>query len=299
MRRRLSGDGDWTFTAVQVDDAGNSSEVSPPLVVELDTTAGVSLSSGPPATDTSATAATSFTVTATLTDAPDNGTAFTEGDISLGGDSTGWSIESGSWRQISPTEYEFVVSAATPSQGTLTIDVGAGSYEDVAGNSATAALQWESTIVVEAPVKLRHPPVNSDETGTATTLGSTLSTNDGTWEDKGDINPVTTYQWQICEDAAGNGCVDVAGATGSTWVPTAVAEGKYVRSVVTRTNVVGEAEQSSNITGPMTKSPQQINFSAPGGSRLLANALHDLSHVDIPVDCRWDGFDRRDEFADS
>lgn len=258
----LSGDGDWTFTAVQIDDAGNSSESSPPLVIELDTTAGVSLSSGPPATGTAATAATSFTATATLTDVPDNGTAFTEADITLGGTSSGWVIDSGSWRQISPTEYEFVVSATSPTQGTLTIDVGAGSYEDVAGVSATPALQWKSTIVVDAPVNTAAPVVTATK-GTTTTLGSTLSTSDGTWNDKGDINPVTTYQWQICEDSSGNGCVDVIGATGSTWVPTAAAEGKYVRSIVTRTNVAGEAEQSSNIVGPMTKSPQQINFSAP------------------------------------
>lgn len=254
--------GEWTFSAVQIDDAGNSSPASAEMTATIDTAAGVTLSSTPSATGTSATAATSFTVRATLTDEPDGGSSFTSSDITIGGSSSGWSIDPTTWRQISPTEYEFVVSAASPTDGTLTLDVPSGSYTDTAGNSATAAVQWKSVIVVNPPANTT-PPVISATRGGLTTLGSTLSTTNGVWDDRGDINPTTSYQWQICDDAAGSGCVDVAGATGSTWVATAAAEGRYVRSVVTRTNVAGETEQSSNITGPMTKSAQQVNFSDP------------------------------------
>lgn len=255
-------DGQWTFSAVQIDDAGNSSPASESITATIDTAAGVSISSTPSATGTSATNATAFTVRATLTDAPDGGSSFEASDITIGGTSTGWSIDASTWRQISPTVYEFVVSASSPTDGTLTLAVSSGSYTDTAGNNATASTQWLSTIVVNPPTN-STPPAITATTGSLTTLGSTLSTTDGVWDDRGDINPETSYQWQICDDAAGNGCVDVAGATGSTWVPTAQAEGKYVRSVVTRTNVAGETERASNITGPMTKSPQQVNFSDP------------------------------------
>ncbi len=255
-------DGEWTFSAVQMDDAGNLSEATSQITATIDTSAGVTLSSTPLSTGTSATNATSFTVTATLTDVPANGTEFTESDIMLGGTSSGWAIEPGTWRQISPTLYEFVVSSSTANDGTLTIDVSSGSYEDTAGNAATASNVLSSVIVVNPPSNTAAPVVSAIS-GTTTTLGSTLSTTDGTWNDKGDINPTTVYQWQICDDALGTNCVDVAGATGSTWIPTSAAEGKFVRSVVTRTNVAGEAEQSSNIVGPMIKSPQDINFTAP------------------------------------
>ena len=261
----LTADGEWTFSAVQIDDAGNESAVSPVVTATLDTSAGVALSSVPLPTGSSATAATTFLFTATLTDEPAGATTFSASDITIAGTSTGWAIDPATWTQVSPTEYSFVVSATTPTQGTLVVKVPAGSYDDTAGNTATGTVSpdWTSTIVVEAPANTTAPVVTAT-TGSPTTLGSTLSSTAGAWNDKGDINPATTYQWQICDDAAGSNCVDVVDATGSTYVPTAAAEAKYVRSVVTRTNVKGEAEQASNIVGPMTKSAQDIDFANPG-----------------------------------
>ena len=261
----LASDGQWTFSAVQVDDAGNESMASTPISATLDTSAGVALTSVPVASGLSATAATTFLFTATLTDAPAGATAFAPSDITIAGTSTGWSVDPASWTQVSPTEYTFVVSATTPTQGTLVVKVPAGSYDDTAGNSATASAgpDWTSTVVVEPPVSTAAPVVTA-LTGSTTTLGSTLSSSPGVWNDKGDISPVTSYQWQICDDAVGTNCIDASGATGSTYVPMASSEGKYVRSVVTRTNVKGETEQASNIVGPMTKSPQDIDFTNPG-----------------------------------
>ena len=255
-------DGEWTFSSVQIDAAGNSSPASTEFVAMIDTAAGVSLSSSPPATGTLAIKATSFAVRAVLTDAPEGSSVFSSSDITIGGTSTGWSINPATWRQISSTVYEFVVSANAPSSGTLLLDVPSGSYMDAAGNSATASTQWKSTIVVDPPTNTA-PPAITAAAGSLTTLGSTLSSSTGSWTDHGDLDPGTGYKWQICDDAAGNGCEDVSGAMGSTWVPTAAAEGKYVRSVVTRTNVAGSTVQGSNLTGPMTKSPQQVNFSDP------------------------------------
>ena len=257
------GDGEWTFSAVQIDDAGNSSPASASITARIDTAAGVSLSSTPAPSGTSATASSAFTVRATLTDAPDGVSAFTSSDITIGGTSTGWAIDATTWRQISPTVYEFVVSAANPTGGTLLLDVPSGSYADVAGNTATASVQWKSTIVVDPPLSTAAPAISATR-GSVTTLGSSLATTDGLWNDRGDISPTTSYQWQICPDATGVGCTNVAGATSSTWTPTAAAEGKYVRSLVTRENVAGETDQASALVGPMTKSAQEIDFTNPG-----------------------------------
>lgn len=261
----LSSDGEWTFTAVQIDDAGNESLASTPVSVQLDTSAGVTLSSAPTATGTSATAATSFTFTAILTEPPAGATAFTAPDITLVGTSTGWSLDPATWTQVSPTGYTFVVSATTPTPGTLIVKIPAGSYDDTAGNTATATVgpDWSSTIVVQAPTSSAAPTLSATS-GTTTTLGSTLSSSTGTWNDQGDINPVTTYRWQACPDNTGTGCTDIPGATASTYVPVAAQEGLYLRSVVTRTNVRGSTERASALVGPMTKSPQDIDFANPG-----------------------------------
>ena len=261
----LTSDGPWVFTAMQVDDAGNSSVASSPVTMQLDTSAGVALTSVPAPTGTSATAATSFTFTATLTDPPAGATSFTSPDITLAGTSTGWAVDPASWTQVSPTQYTFVVSATTPTQGTLIVKVPAGSYDDTAGNAATAtgSPDWTSTIVVQPPTN-SAPPTLSATSGTTTTLGSTLSSTTGTWNDQGDINPSTAYRWQVCPDSTGTGCTDIPGATSSTYVPVATQENLYIRSVVMRTNVKGSTEQASPLVGPMTKSPQDIDFVNPG-----------------------------------
>lgn len=255
-------DGAWSFSAVQQDTAGNSSRATTPFTSTVDTAAGASLSSGPAATGTGPTAARSFDFTATLTDAPMNGTSFSAADIQLDGVSTGWTV--GSITQVSPTQYRFTVSATTPTAGALTVHVPSGSYQDAAGNTATPSSVWTSTIITEPPVSTAPPTVTAT-TGTTTTLGSTLASSTGTWDDKLDINPTTTRQWQVCDTGGQNptGCVDVPGATVSTWAPTGVAEGKYVRSVVTRTNAMGSASQASAPTGPMVKAPQAIVFADP------------------------------------
>ena len=255
-------DGMWSFSAVQQDLAGNSSPATAPFTAMIDTSAGISLSSSPSATGTGPTSATSFTFTATLTDAPANGTAFTATDVQLGGSSTGWTV--GSVTQVSPTQYRFAVSATSPTAGTLSVAVPSGSYQDAAGNTATSSSTWQSTIITTTPTNTA-PPVITATTGTTTTLGSTLSSSTGTWNDQLDTTPSTAYQWQVCDTGAPNptGCVDVAGATSQTWVPTGIAEGKFVRSIVTRSNVVGSTSQASVPVGPMTKAPQTIVFSDP------------------------------------
>ena len=278
-------DGTWSFSAVQQDAAGNSSPATAPFTATIDTAAGVSLSSGPPATGTGPTAARSFEFTATLTDAPMNGSAFTASDVQLGGVSTGWTV--GSITQVSPTEYRFTVSATTPTAGTLTVQVPSGSYEDAAGNTATASNLWTSTIITEPPANIA-PPTITATTGTMTTLGSTLTSSTGTWDDKLDINPTTTYQWQVCDTGGQNptGCVDVPGATDSTWAPTGIAEGKFVRSVVTRTNVMGSASQASAPTGPMVKAPQTIVFADPADRAFSPTpfAIAPVSNIGASVD---------------
>ena len=89
----------------------------------------------------------------------------------------------------------------------------------------------------EGPATISVPPsVNPPAGGGPAHDGETLSAGPGTWNATG--TPTYTYQWQRC-DAAGNDCQDIAGATSSTYTPTAADVGGTVRVVVTATNAAG------------------------------------------------------------
>jgi hypothetical protein len=67
--------------------------------------------------------------------------------------------------------------------------------------------------------------------------GQTLTASNGTWTAP---DATFSYQWQDC-DAAGANCVDIAGATGSTYAVTPTDVGKTVHVVVKATNRFGAA----------------------------------------------------------
>ena len=82
--------------------------------------------------------------------------------------------------------------------------------------------------------------------------GSTLTANPGSW----DGTPTITYdyQWQRC-DASGNNCVDIPGATGSTYTLGPDDVGSTIRVVVTAVN---DAGSSSPATSPATGTIGQL-----------------------------------------
>ena len=76
-----------------------------------------------------------------------------------------------------------------------------------------------------------------------------LTANPGTWT--GTPAPTFTYQWRRC-NAAGASCVDIAGATASTYTLTTTDIGATVRVVVTGTNPAGNASATSGQTAVVT-----------------------------------------------
>jgi hypothetical protein len=85
-----------------------------------------------------------------------------------------------------------------------------------------------------APVNVVAPAV----TGTAT-VGSTLTTTNGTWS--GSPTPTFTYQWQRVT-------ANISGETASTYVVQAADVNTTVRCVVTATNALGVVSANSNDT---------------------------------------------------
>src|SRR6266849_9950616 len=69
-----------------------------------------------------------------------------------------------------------------------------------------------------------------------TEVGATLSASTGTW--LGTLPLTYAYQWLRC-DGTGGGCVEVSGATGSTYPLVASSVGTSLRVRVTVSNTVG------------------------------------------------------------
>jgi hypothetical protein len=102
-----------------------------------------------------------------------------------------------------------------------------------AGTSTPTASTPIAIKASSAPVSTT-PPVLSGPA--PATQGHTLTADPGTWSVPG---PATyTYQWQRC-DASGANCVDIPGANGDTYTPTAADVGHSLRAEITATNDAG------------------------------------------------------------
>lgn len=81
--------------------------------------------------------------------------------------------------------------------------------------------------------------------------GSKLAAVPGTWS--GGKPVAFSYQWQSC-DAAGAGCVPIAGATLAAYTPTVATIGHALALAVTAASAGGSAVASSAPTAPVSKS---------------------------------------------
>ena len=143
-----------------------------------------------------------------------------------------------------------------------------GSHTFTVVATATDGTTRSAQAVASVANAVPDPPVNSvlpSVSGTAQ-QGQTLSASTGTWSG----SPTSfAYRWRDC-DASGAGCVDIAGATGSSYLLQAADVGHTLRVVVTATNGSGSTPASSAQTGVVAAVAAATNGSAPpppsGGS---------------------------------
>ena len=109
--------------------------------------------------------------------------------------------------------------------------------------SATSDATGKIDQAIEPPLALAPPSV----TGTAY-LGQTLTLVPGTWA--GTPPLAFTYQWQRC-DGAGGACLDVEGATGSSYLLAADDLAWTIRVRETAVNEAGSTSASSAAAGPV------------------------------------------------
>jgi thermitase len=124
-------------------------------------------------------------------------------------------------------------------------------------NTSLPKAQLIVTYATGAPVNTALPAI----TGSAQ-QGQTLTGTSGTWTG----NTPITYgdQWSRC-DSSGNNCVNIAGATGTTYVPTAADVGSTIRLKVTASNSVGSTVATSAPTSVVISAPVTVTFAVGAG----------------------------------
>ncbi|MEK9899074.1 MAG: hypothetical protein VW906_09845, partial [Actinomycetota bacterium] len=163
----------------------------------------------------------------------------------------------------------------------------AGDLWLVLGQSGFARMSGGATPSVQ------EQPSTSNAQGS--TAGTEITASPGTWTN----NPSTyTYQWQECSKADGSDCTDIPGATSEKYTPTDAQAGKYVRVVVTATNISGVSQQAATTpvqvaqrTTPPTPTPPTPNPPAAGGSTVATGSTAAIGNsqtmeLDVPKKTR-------------
>lgn len=111
-------------------------------------------------------------------------------------------------------------------------------------------------------------------------LGQTLTANEGTWT-RGVRS--FSYQWQRC-DSNGDGCFNIAGATGKTYVVSGPDVGNRLRVQVTATNPAGSTDDTSARTAIVTAPVAKACGTDLANTTLLPDGTRsvDIKHVALP-----------------
>jgi len=124
-------------------------------------------------------------------------------------------------------------------------------------DSGSDASTSDATAAVDAAPAAPEAPANTvgaSISGSAV-AGQTLTADPGTWT--GTPAPTLTYQWRRCsDDSDTESCVDIGGATDSTYVVVDPDDvGSYVRVVVTARNDLGSDTSTSDATAAVDAAP--------------------------------------------
>jgi hypothetical protein len=137
-----------------------------------------------------------------------------------------------------------IAAATAPTYPLTAADVGATIVVVVTATNSggsTPASSAPTAVVTGAPVNTSPPTISG-----SAAPGQTLTASPGNWT--GWPPPTFGYQWQRCDVTGGN-CVNISGATGSTYTLTAADVGATIVVVVTATNTSGSVSASSAATG--------------------------------------------------
>jgi hypothetical protein len=167
-------------------------------------------------------------------------------------------VSSGNWAGTPPLSFSYQWETCNSSGGSCSAIAGALSSSYLVGASEVgdtirvtvtaenSAGQASSASSHSAPVTAQPPSDTTLPTiSGAARVAQTVTASTGAWAGRA---PITyTYQWQEC-NVLGETCLAIAGATESTYTPSAAQVGDTLRVAVTATNVASSATATSEAT---------------------------------------------------
>lgn len=175
------------------------------------------------------------------------------------GNETTWTYDEDS-RQSSTTKPRGNVEGADAAEYTTTIerDAEGRPVKVTEPEPATESSGEEGEPAAEPPSNTVSPAIS----GTLL-VGQTLSSTAGTWA--GSLPLAYGYQWQRC-DVLGESCLDISGATHSSYVLDTDDVGSTLRVVVTASNSAGSISATSEASG-VPSAPSEATYSSQFGSK--------------------------------
>ncbi len=175
-------------------------------------------------------------------------------------------------------------------------DVGTTLRAVVSASNAAVGGPVPATSTATGPVTVA-PPVNTAPPMISGTVqdGQTLTASTGSWTG---TPPITyTYQWQSC-DSLGSGCLNVPGATGSSYRLAPSDVGNTVLVVVTASNAAGVPVSTASATSavataasPVNTAPPVISGTASDGQTLSASTGSWTGTPPIAYSYQWQSCD--------
>jgi hypothetical protein len=161
------------------------------------------------------------------------------------------------WQRNTSAGFVDIAGASNPTYFTVPADVGRTVRARVIATntygSVTATAAAVGPITSGAPVNSVLPIISGP-----ITRGMPLAVNSGTWSPSGSFS----FRWQR-DEGEGDGYVDIAGATGTSYTPTGDDIGFSLQVVVTATNAFGAASVTTVATGNVAANLPR-NVGAPG-----------------------------------
>jgi predicted actin-binding protein len=198
------------------------------------------------------------------------------------------SVSSGTWSGTPTISYSYQwrrcdadgsncadIAGATGATYDLTsTDVGKRIRAEVTATNAggDASVTTQATGVVAGVLPSNSTPPSISGTSEE---GQTLTADPGVWTGSSPIS--YGYQWRRC-DADGSSCVDIAGATGSTYVLTSDDVGHTIVVAVSATNSTGASPETTStptasvsVAPPANTSPPTVSGDPAAGNTLTAD----------------------------
>jgi Tol biopolymer transport system component len=145
-----------------------------------------------------------------------------------------------------------VTDSAGGSPTTIVSSISNADDPDWGTAPASTAAPGAPSDTANGPKNTSYPVITEASGDSAPTVGHTLTASTGTWTG---TFPITyTYQWKRCEaaDPVNGECVEIRGATGSSYAVAPADFGLRIRVAVSATNSDGRHTQNSEVTPTVT-----------------------------------------------